>query len=110
MAQTQLAILLTSVALVVIGLYAAIFVDNIIKKIIGISFIEEGANLFIVAIGYKAGGVVPILMPGMDTSWFASNAAYPLPFGLLEGLEFVSFSTILFKGIMSLSLLVYNLM
>ena len=83
MAQTQLAILLTSVALVVIGLYAAIFVDNIIKKIIGISFIEEGANLFIVAIGYKAGGVVPILMPGMDTSWFASNAAYPLPFGLV---------------------------
>ena len=79
MAQTQLVILLTSVALVVIGLYAAIFVDNIIKKIIGISFIEEGANLFIVAIGYKPGGVVPILMPGMDTSWFASNAAYPLP-------------------------------
>ena len=53
MAQTQLAILLTSVALVVIGLYSAIFVDNIIKKIIGISFIEEGANLFIVAIGYS---------------------------------------------------------
>lgn len=83
MAQTQLAILLTSAALVVIGLYSAIFIDNIIKKIIGISFIEEGANLFIVAIGYKPGGVVPILMPGMDTPWFASNAAYPLPFGLV---------------------------
>ena len=83
MAQTQLVILLTSVALIIVGFYAAIFVDNIIKKIIGISFIEEGVNLFIVAIGYKAGGVVPILMPGMDTSWFASNAAYPLPFGLV---------------------------
>ena len=35
MAETQLAILFTSIALVVIGLYAAIFVDNIIKKIIG---------------------------------------------------------------------------
>ena len=22
-------------------------------------------------------------MPGMDSSWFASNAAYPLPFGLV---------------------------
>ena len=33
MAETQLAILFTSIALVVIGLYAAIFVDNIIKKI-----------------------------------------------------------------------------
>ena len=83
MAETQLAILLTSIALVVIGLYAAIFVDNIIKKIIGISFIEEGANLFIVGIGYKADGIVPILMPNMDPTWFASNASYPLPYGLV---------------------------
>lgn len=83
MAETQLAILFTSIALIVIGLYAAIFVDNIIKKIIGISFIEEGANLFIVGIGYKAGGIVPILMPNMNTTWFASNASYPLPYGLV---------------------------
>ncbi|MBR0058066.1 MAG: cation:proton antiporter subunit C [Methanobrevibacter sp.] len=83
MAETQLAILFTSIALVVIGLYAAIFVDNIIKKIIGINFIEEGANLFIVGIGYKAGGIVPILMPNMNTTWFASNASYPLPYGLV---------------------------
>ena len=46
-------------------------------------FIEEGANLFIIAIGYKPGGVVPILMPGMSPSWFAVNSAYPLPFGLV---------------------------
>ena len=83
MAETQLAILFTSIALVVIGLYAAIFVDNIIKKIIGISFIEEGANLFIVGIGYRAGGIVPILIPNMNTTWFASNASYPLPYGLV---------------------------
>lgn len=83
MAHVQLVILFTAIALIVIGLYSAIFIDNIIKKIIGISFIEEGANLFIVAIGYKYGGIVPILMPGTDVSWFASNAAYPLPFGLV---------------------------
>ena len=83
MAQTQLAVLFTSVALVAVGLYAAIFIYNIIKKIIGISFIEEGANLFIVGIGYKSGGVVPIMMPGMDSSWFAANASYPLPYGLV---------------------------
>ena len=83
MAQTQLFIMLGAAALILIGLYAAIFIDNIIKKIIGIDFIEAGVNLFIVAIGYKAGGIVPILMPNMNTSWFASNAAYPLPFGLV---------------------------
>ncbi|WP_303247527.1 cation:proton antiporter subunit C [uncultured Methanobrevibacter sp.] len=83
MPYTQLAVLITSGALIIVGLFAAIFLDNIIKKVIGISFIEEGVNLFIIGIGYKAEGVVPILMPGMDSSWFASNAAYPLPFGLV---------------------------
>lgn len=83
MPYTQLAVLMTSGALIIVGLFAAIFLDNIIKKVIGISFIEEGVNLFIIGIGYKAEGVVPILMPGMDSSWFASNAAYPLPFGLV---------------------------
>jgi energy-converting hydrogenase B subunit E len=83
MAYVHITILLTAVALIIIGLYSAIFIDNIIKKIIGISFIEEGANLFIVAIGYRPDGVVPILVPGMDPSWFAANAAYPLPFGLV---------------------------
>lgn len=83
MAYMQLAALFTAGALVVVGLFAAIFIDNIVKKIIGISFIEEGANLFIIAIGYKPGGVVPILMPGMSPSWFAVNSAYPLPFGLV---------------------------
>ncbi|MDO5848071.1 MAG: cation:proton antiporter subunit C [Methanobrevibacter sp.] len=83
MASTQLAVLITAGLLVIVGLFAAIFLDNIIKKVIGISFIEEGVNLFIIGIGYKAGGVVPILMPGMDKGWFAANAAYPLPFGLV---------------------------
>ena len=84
MAYMQLAALFTAGALVVVGLFAAIFIDNIVKKIIGISFIEEGANLFIIAIGYKPGGVVPILMPGMSPSWFAVNSAYPLPFGTYQ--------------------------
>ena len=73
MAQVQLIILITSVALVIIGLYSAIFIDNIIKKIIGISFIEEGANLFIVAIGYKAGGVVPIWCKYIGSNACVSN-------------------------------------
>ena len=80
---TQLAIFFTSAALIIVGLFEAIFIDNIIKKVVGISFIEEGANLLIIGLGYKSGGVVPILMPGMDPSWYAANAAYPLPFGLV---------------------------
>ncbi|WP_409201050.1 cation:proton antiporter subunit C [Methanobrevibacter sp. DSM 116169] len=79
----QLASLFTCGFLIIVGLFAAIFIDNIIKKIMGIAFIEEGVNLFIVTLGYKEGGIVPIFLPGMDASWFASNSAYPLPFGLV---------------------------
>jgi len=80
---TQLMSLFTAAAFIIVGLFAAIFLDNIIKKIIGIAFIEEGANLFIVALGYKSGGVVPIFLPGMNADWFAANAAYPLPQALV---------------------------
>jgi len=80
---TQLASLFTSAAFIVIGLFAAIFLDNIIKKIIGIAFIEEGVNLFIVTLGYKPGGIIPIILPGMNADWFAANSAYPLPHALV---------------------------
>lgn len=83
LSDTQLMSLFTAAAFIVIGLFAAIFLDNIIKKIIGIAFIEEGANLFIVALGYKSGGVVPIFLPGMSADWFAANSAYPLPQALV---------------------------
>ena len=79
----QLASLFASGALIVIGLFAAIFIDNIIKKVIGIAFIEEGVNLFLICLGYKAGGVVPIYLPGMTADWFAANSAYPLPQALV---------------------------
>ncbi|MDR3063370.1 MAG: cation:proton antiporter subunit C [Methanobrevibacter sp.] len=83
MIDVQLGALITSGAFIIIGLYAAIFLDNIIKKIIGISFIEEGVNLFLIAIAYKNGGVVPIFLPGFDANWFAQNSAYPLPHALV---------------------------
>lgn len=83
MVSLQLAVMFTSAALIIMGLFAAIFIDNVIKKIIGISLIEEGVNLFIVSLGFKQGGIVPILTSNMNTSYFASNAAYPLPFGLV---------------------------
>ncbi|WP_281774360.1 cation:proton antiporter subunit C [Methanobacterium formicicum] len=79
----QLASLLTAVALIVIGIFATAFLDNLIKKIIGLAFIGDGANLFLIAMGYKPGGIVYIYLPGMAADWFAQNAAYPLPFALV---------------------------
>ena len=80
---SQLASLFTAGALIIIGIYGALFLDNLIKKIIGLAFIGDGANLFIISMGYKAGGIVYIFLQGMSIDWFAQNASYPLPFALV---------------------------
>lgn len=79
----QLASFFTAGALMIIGLFAALFIDNLIKKVIGLLFIADGVNLFIVTMGYKAGGIVYIFLPGMAADWFSQNASYPLPFALV---------------------------
>lgn len=80
---SQLASFFTAGALIIIGLFAALFIDNLIKKIIGLLLIGDGANLFIITMGYKANGIVYIFLPGMTMDWFSQNASYPLPFALV---------------------------
>lgn len=80
---TQLASLFTAGALIIIGIFAAVFLDNLIKKVIGLAFIGDGVNLFLISMGYKPGGIVYIYLPGMARDWFAQNAVYPLPFALV---------------------------
>ena len=80
---TQLASLFTAASLIIIGIFAAGFLDNLIKKVIGLAFIGDGVNLFLVTLGYKPGGIVYIYLPNMTVDWFAQNASYPLPFALV---------------------------
>ncbi len=80
---TQLASFFTAGALIIIGIFAALFIDNLLKKIIGLAFIGDGANLFIITMGYKVNGIVYIFLPGMVIDQFAQNSAYPLPFALV---------------------------
>ena len=79
----QLMSFFTAGSLVVIGIFAAIFLDNLIKKIIGLAFIGDGVNLFIITMGYKPGGIVYIFLPNMTISNFAQTTSYPLPFALV---------------------------
>jgi multicomponent Na+:H+ antiporter subunit C len=51
---------LVTVVLVAIGLYMCLTKRNIIKIIMGISIMEAGVNLFLVALGYRDGGIAPI--------------------------------------------------
>jgi len=90
----QLASFMTSGALILIGLFAVVFLDNLIKKAMGLVFVADGVNLMLIGMGYKEGGIVPILLPGMDKAVFAANSAYPLPMALVLTSIVISVSTV----------------
>ena len=48
------------VALIGIGLYTVLFKKNLIKMIMGITLMENGANLFLITIAYRKDGFAPI--------------------------------------------------
>lgn len=51
---------IVTVLLLAMGLYICLTNRNIIKIIMGITLMEAGVNLFLVALGYRDGGVAPI--------------------------------------------------
>ena len=50
----------TVAVLILIGLAAMLFKRNLIKILMGLSLMESAVNLFLVATGYRQGGVAPI--------------------------------------------------
>ncbi|MCD6179707.1 MAG: cation:proton antiporter subunit C [Bacteroidales bacterium] len=53
----------TAVALMLIGLYAALAKKNLLKIVIGLSIVDSGLHLLFVAIGYVNNGTAPIFSP-----------------------------------------------
>jgi len=51
---------LAAALLVGISFYIIIFKRNLIKLVMGIGMMASGVNLFLVALGYRAGGNAPI--------------------------------------------------
>ena len=47
--------------LLTMGLYCLVAKKNIVKKIIGVVIMEYAVNLYLIIIGYKHGGVAPII-------------------------------------------------
>ncbi len=54
-------------ALICVALYIAMTQRNLIKLVMGLSILEAGVNLFLVALGYRQDGVAPIFTnaPGL---------------------------------------------
>ena len=72
-----------TMVLFVMGLYCLVAKKNIIKKIIGIVIIEYSINLFLILVGWRKGGIAPILMKGMDQNELVEHGVDPLPQALV---------------------------
>ena len=70
-------------ALILIGLYGVLSQRNTVKIIISLLIMEYGIHLFLILQGYRAGGVPPIVEPGIDGSTWAQQSVDPLPQALV---------------------------
>ena len=76
--------------LFMVGLYCAVVKKNMVKIVIGIMVMEYAANLFLIMLGYRFGGVAPILdksnvnvETGRIAQGFLSSCVDPLPQALV---------------------------
>jgi len=76
--------------LFIIGLYCTLVKKNMVKIVLGIMIMEYAANLFLIMLGYRMGGVAPIvdkaqLEPRTQqlTASFLSRCVDPLPQALV---------------------------
>ncbi|MBS3816501.1 MAG: cation:proton antiporter subunit C [Candidatus Thermoplasmatota archaeon] len=68
---------ITVVLLMVIGLFTVLFKKNLIKIIMGITIMQNGANLFLVSLAYRSGEYAPIF-----TSAESTDMVMPTPHAL----------------------------
>lgn len=74
--------LLSSAALIFIGLFGVLTRKNIVKILLSLNIIETGINLLLVAFGYNEGGIAPIL-GSADTIKYLSSMVDPVPQALV---------------------------
>jgi len=74
-----IAIYMMTFALIVIGIYALVAKKNLVRIIIGIAILEYAVNLLLVLVGYKKGGMAPILAEKQTSLELAARAVDPLP-------------------------------
>lgn len=69
--------------LFLVGLYGILTKKNTVKIVIGLGIMEYATNLFLVLLGWRRGGAVPIREPGGDVLEFLATAVDPLPQALV---------------------------
>jgi len=76
--------------LFMIGLYCAVIKKNMVKIVIGIMVMEYAVNLFLIMLGFRSGGVAPIVgkddlagSGGQLSDLFINSSVDPLPQALV---------------------------
>ncbi len=98
-------IYLLALGVMMLGLYAVTLKDNLIKKLLGLSIMSNGLHIFLIALGYRAGGVMPILQD-LDFQRFAATAVDPIPQALVLTSIVINFS-VLAVGL-SIAIIIYR--
>ena len=98
--------LVTAALLMIIGLVALVYLDNVLKKIIGAAFIGDGVNLLLISLGYRANGIPYMFLQNMDVNSFLGQASYPLPFALVLTSIVIGASTL--AVMLALSVVLYK--
>jgi multicomponent Na+:H+ antiporter subunit C len=85
------------IVLMMIGLYAVIVKNNLVKKVIGMNIVQTAIILFFVSIGAKRGATIPIISHGHGGDVHAVHAVdyiNPLPHVLMLTAIVVSVATL----------------
>ena len=86
-----------TIALMMVGLYAMIAKQNLVKKIIGMNILQTAVILFFISIGAKRDASIPIVMHSAASHNHAVHAAdyiNPLPHVLMLTAIVVAVSTL----------------
>ncbi len=74
------------IVLIMIGLYAIIVKNNLVKKVVGLNILQTAVILFYISIGAKRDATIPIIEHGHDslhTAVAAADYINPLPHVLM---------------------------
>lgn len=95
------------IVIMMIGLYAMLAKNNLVKKVIGMGIFQTGIIIFYVSAGAKSGGNIPIIEHGTHAAVNVLHYANPLPHVLMLTAIVVSVGTL---GVaLAIALRIYNL-
>ena len=64
----------TAMFMALVGIYILVGRTNLIKKVIGLSVFTNSVHLFLISLGYRDGGIAPIITSlGLDYALLASD-------------------------------------